>query len=251
MKGRDKVFRICILLISGTQYGSIDATLSVLDPNMKKLAFLTAILTFTAFAPAKADYFVWQDPKSGLSLSYPDTWHQASQRQPDEVLTLLAPSSSANEDAVCRFRVREDKRFMIYPPHLHKDVQPVAYSEQFWRDYLNEYDNVDFYGYSDGAGLGRGFGSFAVAGYEAAMFSPYGQRRGIATASLYFGKLYIADCSARAEAFSQFQPLFLSVIGSVDFTKTHDELWTGDYREFLNEAAMQFKWPLKEAVNRY
>lgn len=219
---------------------------------IKRLAILTAILTFTAFAPARADYVVWEEPQSGMTMSYPDTWRMGSHRQPDEVFSIIAPSPSAsNDDAVCRVRVREDKRFLIYPPHLAGDIQPVAYSEDFWRTYLNEYDNVDLYGFTDGAGLGRGFGSFAVAGFDGALFSPYGKRRGIAAASLYFGKVYVVDCSARAEVFEQWQPLFLSIIGSVDFKKAHHELTTGDYRNFLGDPGMQFKWPSKAAVNRY
>lgn len=217
---------------------------------IKRLAFLTALMTFATFAPAKADYFVWEDPKSGLTLSYPDTWRMVSQRQPDEVLSIIAPSSTG-EDAVCRVRVKDDKRFLIYPPQLADDVQPVAYGEEFWRRYLNEYDNVSLYGTTSNSGLGRGFGSFSVAGYDAALFSSYGKRRGIAAAALYFDKVYVMDCSARAEAFEKWQPLFLSVIGSVDFKKAHHEVWTGDYRNFLNDPGLQFKWPMKDAVNRY
>lgn len=212
-------------------------------------AFLAMVLTGGFVAEARADYFVWEDPKSGLTLSYPDTWKMVSQRQPDEVLTIMAPSST-NEDAVCRLRVRDDKRFLVYPPHLGRDVQTVSYSRAFWEEYLNEYDNVEIYGTNDG-GLGRGYGSFAVAGYDGAMFSPLGKRRGIMAASLYFGKSYIADCSARIEAFEKFQPLFLSIMGSVDFKKAHDELWSGDYRNFFADPRFEFKWPGSKAVMRY
>ena len=215
------------------------------------LAGFAAILVVSAFTTtAKADYFVWQDAKTGLSLSYPDTWRQVSHRHPDEIFTIIAPSSEG-DDAVCRVRAREDRRFLVYPPHLAPDVQKIAYSKDFWDAYLGEYDNVDFYGYMDGAGLGRGFGSFAVAGYDAALFSPYGDRRGIAGVSLYNDKAYVVDCSARTTAFSKWQPLFLSIIGSVDFKKTHDELWSGDYRNFSGDPLMEMKVPGSSAVTRY
>lgn len=212
-------------------------------------AFL-AIVVMGGFAGvARADYFVWEDPKSGLTLSYPDTWKMVSQRQPDEVFAIIAPSSTG-EDAVCRVRVRDDKRYLVYPPHLGRDVQTVSYSREFWEEYLNEYDNVEIYGTNDG-GLGRGYGSFAVSGYEGALFSPYGRRRGITSASLYFGKAYIVDCSARIMAFEKYQPLFLSIMGSVDFKKAHDELWSGDYRNFFADPRFEFKWPGSAAVMRY
>ena len=214
-------------------------------------AVFVAVLCVAGFSGlAHADYFIWQDPKSGISLSYPDTWQMVSQRQPDEVFAVIAPSSDG-DDAVCRVRVRDDRRFLIYPPHLGREVQTISYNKEFWEEYLNEYDNVDFYGQIDGAGLGRGYGSFALAGYDAALFSSYGKRRGIASASLYNDKAYIVDCSAKQQVFEKWQPLFLSVIGSVDFTKAHDELWTGDYRNFFKDPRLEFKWPGQPAVNRY
>jgi hypothetical protein len=212
------------------------------------LAVLIGVFAFSG--AARADYFVWQDPKSGISLSYPDTWAMVSQRQPDEVFAIIAPSNG-DDDAVCRVKVRDDRRFMIYPPHLGREVQTISYNREFWDEYLGEYDNVEVYGTHEQAGLGKGFGSFVVAGYDAALFSDYGKRRGIASASLYFDKAYIVDCSSRAEVFHQWQPLFLSIMGSVDFKKTHDELWSGDYRNFFSDPRMEFQWPGTAAVNRY
>lgn len=216
--------------------------------------FLTALsfaLVFVgAAATARADYFVWTDPKSGMTLSYPDTWAMLNQRQPDEVFAIIAPSDTG-DDAVCRVKVRDDRRFLIYPPHLGRDVQTISYNKEFWNDYLGEYDNVEIFGSIDGSGLGRGYGSFVLAGYDAAINTSQTRRRGIAASSLYFDKGYIVDCSSTAMTFEKWQPLFLSIMGSVDFKKTHDELWIGDYRNFFNDPRIMFKWPASEAVNRY
>ena len=211
---------------------------------------LIAVMALGGFAAsAKADYFVWQDEKSGLTMSYPDTWAQISTRQPDDVYAIVAPAPA--DDAVCRIRVRNDRRFLIYPPNMDKDVQSIAVSKEFWDDYLNEYETVDLYGYTDGAGLGKGFGSFAVTGYDGSVIGPKTHHRGIAVASLYFGRIYVVDCSATASAFAKWQPQFLSIIGSVDFKKAHDELWTGNYRNFFADPALEFKWPGSPAVSRY
>ncbi|MDB5490635.1 MAG: hypothetical protein JWO78_484 [Micavibrio sp.] len=211
---------------------------------------LIAALTVGAFAAqAKADYFVWQDEKSGLSMSYPDTWGKISTRQPDDIFAIVAPN--AEDDAVCRIRVRTDRRFVVYPPNMDKDVQSIAVSKEFWDNYLHEYKNVDLYGYTDGAGLGKGFGSFAVIGYDGSVIGPETKHRGIAVASLYFGKIYVVDCTAKASAFEKWQPQFLSIIGSVDFKKAHDELWTGNYRNFFADPALKFKWPHAKALITY
>ncbi len=211
---------------------------------------LIAALTVGAFAAqARADYFVWQDEKTGLSMSYPDTWGHISSRQPDDIYAIVAPK--AEDDAVCRIRVRNDRRFVVYPPNMDKDVQTVALSQDFWNDYLNEYKNVDLYGYTGNAGLGKGFGSFAVTGYDGSVIGTETQHRGIAVASLYFGKLYVVDCSAKASEFAKWQPQFLSIIGSVDFKKAHNELWTGNYRNFFADPALKFKWPHNPAYITY
>jgi len=213
-------------------------------------AVLIAALAVGSFATqARADYFVWKDEKNGLSVAYPDTWMRTSAKGVDDIMAVSAPSQS--DDALCRVRVREDKRFLIYPPSMSKDVQEVAVSKDFWDHYLNEYDNVELYGYTDDAGLGRGYGSFSVTGYDGNGYGEKTARRGIAVASIYFGKIYVVDCSAKASSFAKWQPQFLSLIGSVDFTKAHHELWSGDYRNFFNDPHLQFKWPGSAAYSRY
>lgn len=214
-------------------------------------AAFIAILFATSFAAsARADYFYWEDEKTGLSLSYPDTWGMVNPSKPDEIFAVMAPSST-NDNAVCRVRVRDDRRFLIYPPHMGREVQTISYNREFWNDYLNEYDDVEVFGHFDGSGVGRGYGSFVVTGYDAVQYAPKTKRRGIASASLYFDKGYIIDCSSTAESFDKWQPQFLSFIGSIDFKKAHDELWSGDYRNFFKDGRMQFKWPGEAATMRY
>lgn len=214
-------------------------------------AAFIAVLAFTGFSgAARADYFVWHDSKSGISLSYPDTWRMISNRQPDEVLTVIAPDTD-HDDAVCRVRVRDDKRFLIYPTEAGKDIQAVAYGEDFWNAYLGDYDNVNLYGYIGGAGLGRGYGSFAVTGFDGDANGEHTQRRGIAAAGLYLGKVYIVDCSARAHVFEKWQPQFLSLMASVDFDKVAHENLSGNYRNFFADPRLEFQWPGSKAVTRY
>ena len=211
---------------------------------------LVAALAIGGFAvQARADYFVWKDAETGLSLSYPDTWGMVNVRRSDDIFAVVAPAR--DDDAVCRIRARGERRYLIYPPNMDSDVQKIAVAQDFWMDYLNEYDSVDLYGYTDGAGMGKGFGSFAVTGYDGSLIGPKAQRRGVAVAALYFGKLYIVDCSAKATAFAKWQPQFLSLIGSVDFEKAHHELWTGNYRDFFADPSLEFKWPGSVAVVRY
>ncbi|AGH97705.1 hypothetical protein [Micavibrio aeruginosavorus] len=212
-------------------------------------ACMAVALMIGASASARADYFVWQDAETGLSVTFPDTWKTVSSNQPDEILTLMAPAPG--DFAVCRIRTNEDRRFVVFPPRMASDVQKISYSTGFWDTYLADYDDVELYGVLDNTGLGRGFGSFAVADFKSDFVGPYMGRRAIASAALYNDRAYVMDCSTREGVFAQWQPLFMSVMGSVDFKKTHDEVITGNYRNFLKDPQMQFKLPGSEATNRY
>ncbi|HPF79130.1 MAG TPA: hypothetical protein PLF01_07555, partial [Alphaproteobacteria bacterium] len=79
---------------------------------MNRLVLLLLLVLFPS--AAKADYFLWQDPESGLTMTFPDTWKEQNNRAPDDVLTISGPS--AGGDPVCTIKVSDDRRYMIYPP---------------------------------------------------------------------------------------------------------------------------------------
>lgn len=203
------------------------------------LSALTILVTSSFAVQAKADYVVWQDPDTGVSLSWPDNWQIVSNADRDDVITIMPPSGRAH--AACRVRAREDMRFAIYPPHLSGAVQHVAYSGDFWTDYLMEYTNPEILQVYDDAGLGRGFASYALAAYESPVQGPYMNRRALMFASLYNGTAYILECSAHEHAFEQWKPMFLSIAKSVDFLKAHHELVTGHYFNFMADPRIEFE----------
>ncbi len=191
-----------------------------------------ALLTGTA-SVAKADYFVWEDTKSGMTLSYPDTWEVENGQDPDDLVTLAAPSGRAN--AYCRIRSHEDKRYAIFPPRFNKDVQKIEYSLSFWDKYLREYEQPELYSLQDATGMGRGWASFAEAAYIGSVPYPEMERRSVLFASLYNNRVYILDCSCHADAFEKWKGPFLSIAKSIDFKKANHELLTGHYRNFMND----------------
>jgi len=109
---------------------------------MKKyfsLLALTSLILFTGLSTGRAEVFVFGNQQDRVGVSYPDTWMRIHNQKPDDVLTVVAPGDG--EFATCRVRVREDRRHLIYPPHLSAEVQRVAYSKEFWFDYMGEYDD--------------------------------------------------------------------------------------------------------------
>ncbi len=202
------------------------------------LSALTILISIGFVSQAKADYFVWKDPESGVSLSFPDTWKQVSNADANDVITVMAPSGRAH--ASCRVRANADERYMVYPPKFSPSVQKISYSYDFWNKYLAEYDDAEIFDLYDGAGLGRGFASYAIADYESAVQGPHMHRRAILFATLYHDTAYVLECSSHVDAFKDWKKLFLSIAGSVDFEKAHHEVRTGNYRNFLGDRQMQF-----------
>lgn len=207
---------------------------------MRLIRFTALALVLSLAAPqaAKADYFVWNDVNTGLQITYPDTWRQVSSSDPNDVITIMAPSGRGH--ASCRIRANDEQRFMVYPPRYDWAVQEKNFSRDFWDKYLAEYNNHAVEEMADGSGVGRGFASYAVATYESAVQGPEMPRKAILFATNYNDKLYVAECSSHADAFAQWKHLFLSVAKSVDFQKADHELTTGHYRNFLNDPHMRY-----------
>ncbi len=198
---------------------------------------LTVLLLCGASYTVRADYFVWQDV-GGLSFSFPDTWKAVTNADSDDLLTVMAPSGRGH--AMCRVRVREDHRYSVYPPYYDSVIQKVDFSMGFWDRYLREYNDTEIYNIQNGAGLGRGFAGYAVAGYKSAVPGPLMDRKALMFASLYDDNVYILECSAHEDAFANWKGLFLSIAGSVNFRKGHHEILSGHYRNFMADPRIEF-----------
>lgn len=203
-----------------------------------KLRFLPLIAILFIAAPARADYFDWKDEKSGLTITFPDTWKMANNLRPDTILTINAPSDK--DQPVCKVNVSDDKRYTIFPARYGDAVQRVAVSKPFWEKYLGAYDSYEIGAVHDGAGLGRWFASYALASYSQRFGTVMQSRRAIMFASLYNDKLYVVECSALAHGYERWALDFKGVIKSVDFKKAYHELPTGEYANFLNRAELYF-----------
>ncbi len=203
------------------------------------LSFFVLLGACLTAGTAHADYFVWRDVKTGLSLSFPDTWHRVSNADHNDILTIMPPSGRAQ--ASCRVRGWEDGRHLIYPQRFNSAIQKIDFSLSFWDNYLQEYDNHQIYNMQDSAGLGRGYAGYAIAGYQSPVPGPFMDRKALMSAALYNGEVYVLECSAHADAFDQWKGRFLSIAHSIDFNKAYHELYVGNYRDFMDDPRIQFK----------
>lgn len=188
---------------------------------------------------AKADYFAWQDEKTGLSITFPDTWKMQNNAGDNTILTIMGASD--NDQPVCKVDAVADKRYTIFPARYGEEVQKVAVSRPFWEKYLAQYSNEYRLGnVVDGAGLGRWFASYALASYSRNFGTVLQARQAIMFASLYRDTLYVVECSALAHGYSNWENDFKGIIKSVDFKKAYHELPTGEYENFLKNAETYF-----------
>jgi hypothetical protein len=208
------------------------------------MKYLIALALFLVPTAAHADYVVWQDPKTGARLTYPDTWRTVNNQQPDDVVTILGPSQ--DDRPLCRLRARHDARFTMYPPGAARDVQLVAIDRDFWIDYTGAYDNVTFHEIRDDAGLGRAYAGLASASFtEAGPKNPQA-RTGIFLAGIYHDKAYILDCSARRGAYTTWYPDFMGIAKSLDMQAVIQATPVGTYTPLMLEPN-RYTRPVKAA----
>lgn len=201
--------------------------------NIKNLGLMVAVGLVALTSGAHADYAVWTDAKTGATVSFPDTWKQLNNQQPDDLITLSVPSGE--DMAVCRLRASEDRRFIIYPTRLHPDVRNVNFTDEFWDSYTASYDNVHVVRSEHNAGLGRGFASMTLISYVTPPDEPRSEKAGIMAVTNYYDKVYVAECSSRMANYPEYHAAFLAFFKSINFKKSYHELSVGDYRNFLKD----------------
>lgn len=201
-----------------------------------KTLVLAVVLASAAGSPASADVFFWRDADTNLSVTYADTWRQTSNQKPDDIFTVLAPGD--NQYAACRVRVREDRRFVIYPRRNAAAIQRQNYSRDFWDSYVGEFNGAVINNVWDNAGLGDGFASFADISFITSV-GPKVQKRGLMFATVYNDKAYIAECSSETGAFVDWYKPFLSFVKSVDFRDEYHIHGNGWYRDFTQDGPLR------------
>lgn len=216
-----------------------------------KFGLMVAVAVAAFVVPAKADYFVWEDAKTGLTLSFPDTWKQMNNQNPTDLVNVSIPSGDDN--ASCRVRAEDDKRFLMYPNAARSDIRDDYFTKDFWDKYTSAYDNVTIVRQQDNAGLGKGFASMTIASYTTPPSTPEAgdmmDRAGLMAVAHYYDTVYVAECSTYMPNYAAYHTAFLQFFKSINFKKEHHELMVGDYENFLNQWGT-IDVPFPNAVSR-
>lgn len=195
---------------------------------LKKTVFAAMMVLLLSPVSAQAETFVWKDVKGDFTMSYPDTWRVQTQDTPSTYLRIAGPVAA--ERPTCRMQVVDDGRAQIYPKNLMDRANAHFLNESFYEDELAQYADMRLTAFYAPASMG-GQGDATAARY---VFREQGQAMyGFMLASLYGGKRYMASCSARADAYGRWMPVFASILGSIELKDKYNPFATGYYRDFL------------------
>lgn len=210
---------------------------------------LMVCVAMAAFAiPAKADYAIWTDSETGATVSFPDTWKQINNQQPDDLITLSLPSGE--DEAACRLRAREDKRFVIYPNRYRDEIRDTNFTNDFWKDYTASYDQVSMIRQQNEAGLGQGYASMTLISFVTPPDEPMAQKGGLMAVTNYGGRVYIAECTSMAASYPDYHVAFLSFFKTISFKPAYSVTKVGDYyHNFLKDWGT-INVPLANKVSR-
>lgn len=199
--------------------------------------FLILVLALSTISlSSQASVFVWKDHVSGTSFTFPDHWKLVHTQKADVIAEVVAPHQ--NEFVSCRMRMRDDKRFVIFPHSYDANIQRRFVSTDFWKDYVSEFDGTAIHRIRDDAGLSEGFASRADFTFITDR-GPRVLKRGFAHASLYDGHLYAFECSAEYDAYEKWYPVFQSILKSVSFGQRHPMQKYGYYENFYGDPKIQ------------
>ncbi len=210
--------------------------------SLLKSFLVGAVFCSIAFSPSmsKAETFFVEDQDNRFTVSFPDLWKKVGNQKPDDKLTVVGQGE--NNFAICRVRVREDRRFVIFPSKFDDAIQRTSFSREFWNNYLGEYNDVDVTYFKDEVGLGFGYASMVEASYETAEGAIV-KKRGLMLASLYHDQLYVIDCSSEASVYGKWKPAFMGITKSIDFDKVINEHKNGHYRDFMDDPEVEVRGP--------
>jgi len=213
----------------------------------KKFLIGAFVCTFS-FSAAQAEIFVIEDQNDRFSITFPDSWDTINNQKSDDKITIAAPGQY--DFATCRMRVRKDGRFKIFPAQFDDTIQKLAYSREFWDDYLGDYNDINIDAFKDEAGLGLGHASMVEVAFETSDATVV-RKRGLMFATLYHDTAYIIDCSAEESAFMKWRPDFLSIVKSVDFVPVRDRYSSGHYRNFPADEELVIEGPYEMDVYKF
>jgi hypothetical protein len=217
---------------------------------MKYFLLLTFLLSLSSIA--RAEVYVWQDPKYDITLTFPHDWMRQAKEGDDLRLHILAPQGA--DHAACRVFANNDNRFLYVPPVGATEVTQTVQDEQALKGILANrlaYTDVNLIGYQNVGSLGKGPATVAIG-----QFQKDWNGNKIAMQSIVFGGYVqgletIFQCESTSDGWARWHPLFMSMAESFDFPVRTAALKNGYYLDFMADGFVYFPVGNQQGIARY
>lgn len=206
---------------------------------MKKVILASFVALMIAVPMALANTAFYEDPKTGMQVTYPFEWRQQSNVPVAQILHIRAPH---NEDlAQCKMEAINDERFVIFPKDVIDEVAQRELAEDYWETFVARYNNPNILSIDYQGGLGQGSATYANIEFTNNEDAAGARMRGIYFASLYGDLNVNFACFSRADRFDKWKSTFLSIADTVRFPDRYHNLLSGHYRNFFADGVIYFK----------
>jgi hypothetical protein len=199
---------------------------------LKSIIRFGAVCAALAPAAAFASVIVWKDPVEGFTMAYPDSW---TVQTPDTPNTRLRVAGPLGEDLpTCRMKVMHDGRAKIYPKEYVDNIVSHELTRDWWQGEAAQYEDAKVTDFYDPASLGsKGDATAVRVSFRLSDGKKMVPMYGVMIGSIYGDKRYVASCTAKAEVYEKWAPVFMEVLDSVDLDSRYHPFATGYYRNFL------------------
>lgn len=196
-----------------------------------------ALLVLASPLSTKAEVFVWNDPESAMSLSYPDHWLRQAQLSPGQKLVISHPQYQ--DFAHCTL-------------HKRQKTDPLLNAQVMLDEMIvRGLDGVSIMKHRANAAWANRTATISEIGFSHDYNGKAYPMRAVSYATIMNQQLYTLTCAAYAPRFENHQTLFASVAASVRSRITATPFVNGHYRPFIHEHVYLFVDPNRRAVARF
>jgi len=195
------------------------------------MSAVSTLVLAGSLSSAKADVYVWEDPDTRVTISYPDRWEPQGGLVAPDIYRLIV---DGDDKAECTLSAHTDRRFLIYPRKYMDDAVRKEVDNDYWHTHFSNVDNLEF-DYIREGGLGFGDARVAMVTFDRTVGENITRKTAITFASVYGDQQVVFQCESNAAVFDEYKDVFGSVVDSIEFAPKYQMEKQGMYRDFFKE----------------
>lgn len=175
------------------------------------------ILCIAAPAFAQMPKF-WQDPQTGFSISYPQTWMKTAPRDAGSLIRL----QDSYRNLTCEVASERDERFVSQGARVASFVGRTEYGPSFWQGYFGRFRDVNVYSMRSLGAFGYGAGSVVEARFRT-LDQPRSWKHGLFAVAHHYDRFYVFQCSTAQKLYDLYRHDVMTLLRAMTFKKKQNE----------------------------